>query len=87
MQREAKDLIPVDDLSQRELVRRLRDLVDFVKDPERRYLEPDVFAEKYSRLINLAYRYEDLLDRKYIIHNLGKKRIAYIRSLMGRVIS
>ena len=85
MQREVQDLIPVEDLSQREFVSRLRGLVDFVKDPEKRSLYPQEFARKYSRLINLSYRYEYLFDRKYVIHNLGKKRIAYIRNLMGRV--
>lgn len=78
-------MIPSIDLSQKELVRRLRGLVDFVSDPENRIKDPQKFAEYYARLINLASLYPEKLKRKYVVHNLGIKRIQYIEKLMGYV--
>lgn len=76
-------MIPVGQLSQREFTRRLRDLVDFVEDPENRYLEPEKFAESYARIVKLATLYPEKLKTKYVMHNLGKRRIDYIERLMG----
>jgi hypothetical protein len=76
------EMIPVGPLSQREFVARLRDLVDFVRDPERRYQEPEKFAESYARIIRLATLYPENFSTKYVIHNLGQKRIDYIRDLL-----
>ena len=82
-ERSLHQMIPVGQLSQREFTRRLRSLVDFVQDPENRYLEPERFAESYSRIVKLAALYPDYFEKKYIVHNLGKNRIGYIEQLMG----
>lgn len=76
-------MIPVGKLSSREFVARMRELVDQVRDPEWRYHDPEKFAEYYARIIRLATTYPDKLDSKYVIHNLGKGRIEYVRGLLG----
>lgn len=76
-------MIPTMDLTQRELVKRLKELVDYVADPDSRIQDPQKFAEAYARLVNLATLYPDKFGTKYVQHNLGIKRIAYIRELLG----
>ncbi len=76
-------MIPSIELSQRELVHRLRDLVDYVADPESRLKDPQKFAESYARLMNLISLYPDKLEKKFVRHNVGQRRLDYIERLLG----
>jgi|GEM_PF-5572586 len=81
-ERKGGHVIPAQPLTSKEFIRRLRELVDFVKDPESRYADPDRFAQSYARIIRLANMYPEKFETRYVIHNLGQKRIAYIRQLL-----
>jgi hypothetical protein len=75
-------MIPTGTISHSEFVARMRELVDKVRDPEWRYLEPEAFAEAYARIIRLATLYPEKMKTRHVIHNLGQKRIDYIRQLL-----
>ena len=76
-------MIPSERLPQRELVKRLRELVDYVSDPDHLFTEPVRYAESYARLISLARIHRAQLETRYVQHNIGKRRSIYICRLMG----
>lgn len=75
------DLIPTRELSQRELVRRLKELVDSVLDPEYRIKHPVAFAKDYHCIVMIVSRQKAQLHTKYISHNLGQARLQFLDAL------
>jgi len=75
-------MIPTRELTHRDLVRRLRDLVDKVSDPEYRLRQPQQFAEDYHVMITIAQDNYIKLNSPYATHNLGKWRREYIEKCL-----
>ena len=75
--------IPYQVLSGRQLISRLRELVDRVSDQEYRFRYPDAFALDYHVLLHLVETNKDVIYTKSVIHNLGKRRMQYIDELLG----
>jgi hypothetical protein len=74
-------LIPTRELSQRELVRRLKELVDSVLDPEYRIKHPEAFAKDYHCIVMIVSRQKTQLHTKYVSHNLGQARLQFLDAL------
>jgi hypothetical protein len=76
-------LIPTNPLTSRDLVRRLREIVDRVSDPEYRIRNPQEFAMDYHIMITLAKENHEKLDTVYAVHNLGVARREYIERCLS----
>jgi hypothetical protein len=70
-------------ITSRELVRRLKKLVDFVSDSDNRIIDPQKYALNYARLVHLGAEYRDRLDTPYVKHNLTDRRYSYILRTLG----
>jgi hypothetical protein len=82
LRRSMNQVIPVGAISQREFTRRMRMMVDFIKDPENRYTDPQTFASYFSRIVILATTYPEMFEATHVKHNLGIKRIKYIKEII-----
>jgi hypothetical protein len=70
-------------IGSRDLLRRLKELVDFVSDSDNKIIDPSRYAINYARLINLAKENRERMDTKFIRHNLTPRRYDYILRLLG----
>ena len=77
-------MIPSIELKQDELLRRLRELIDQVADPDLHIKDPAAYAQAYVRLINLIARHENKMSSAHVLHNLGAARVKFINELTGK---
>lgn len=70
-------------ITSRELVRRLRKLIDFVADSENRIIDPEGYANAYARMVHLGREYRGKLDTPYVKHNLTDRRMGYLLNALG----
>ncbi len=78
------DHIPIRNLSQREIVQRLRELIDHIMDPAYRIKQPDAFAQDYHILLSIVTRQPNQVTTKYVIHNIGQERARFVLDLISR---
>ena len=83
--READGMIEARQLSQRELVRRLREIVDRLTDPTYRITDPEGYAVDYHVMVALSLHHRKALDSAYVRHNLGERRLRAIRQAVEGV--
>ena len=78
-------MIPSIDLPKAELLRRLKGLIDKVADPDFAMVNPAEYSQSYARLLNLIERHSHQMQSKFILHNLGGKRVDFLCELTGNI--
>lgn len=78
-------MIPSRGLTQDELIRRLKTLVDILSDPDTPILTPALYAESYARLLNLISKHPEKMRSKHVLHNLGAERVRFLSDLTGKI--
>ena len=77
-------MIPSIELKQDELLRRLRELIDLVADPDLPIKDPAAYAQAYARLVNLIAHHENKMGSAHVLHNLGAARVKFINEITGK---